>query len=161
MGLYDESLYDDDEYDGGGLVPVTALLSFGWKLEPAEEEDMAANLAYTLKVQGTDADSLVTTQAEVDASLPLDVEVAGDDTYKIAAGAVDFPLNVLDDNVDVVILIAKTALTVKFQSTTGTPFPMRAKGAILLDVKDITAVFVSNPGPQSNIRFIQGSRSGA
>ncbi len=140
---------------------VVALLSFSWDLEPLSEEDVPAQLAYTLKVQGTDVASQVTTQAEVDAALLLDVDVNGDVTYKVPAGVVDMPLNVLDDNVDIVILIAKTALTVKFQSTAGTPFPIRAKGAILLDVKDITAVYVSNPGAQSNIRFIQGSRLGA
>lgn len=157
---YDLSPYDDSVYDAEP-VEVFALLSFSWNVEPLPEEDVAAKLAYTLKVQGTDGADLVTTQAEVDADLLLDVDVAGDDTYKVPAGAVDMPLNVLDGNVDVVILIAKNELIVKFQSTVGTPFPIRAKGAVLLDVKDITAVYVSNPGQQSNIRFIQGSRSGA
>jgi hypothetical protein len=143
------------------VSPFTALLSFGWELEPKEEEEMSSQISYTLKVQGTDANSLVTTQAEVDAVLPLDMEVAGDNTYKVPAGAIDMPLNILDSNIDVVILIPKTELTVKFQSTAGTPFPLRAKGANLLDTKDIVAVFVSNPGADSNIRFIQGSRSGA
>ncbi len=143
------------------MPAVTALLSFSWSLEPKKEEEVPAQLSYTLKVQGTDPNDLVTTQLEVDADLLLDLEVAGDDTYKVPAGAVDMPLNVLDSNVDIVILVAKNALTVKFQSTSGTPFPMRAKGAILLDVKDITGVFVSNAGEQSNIRFIQGSRLGA
>lgn len=162
MAIYDESIYDDDVYDGPGLLPVVALLSFEWNLAPkTEDEDVAAQIAYTLKVQATDPDNLVTTQAEVDATIPLDMEVAGDNTYKVPAGAVDMPLQVMDNNVDIVILIPKTELTVKFQSTAGTPFPLRAKGANLIDTKDIVAVFVSNPGAESNIRFIQGSRSGA
>lgn len=161
MAIYDLSLYDQDVYDDPDMEPVVALLSFGWSLEPKKEEDVPAQLSYTLKVQGTDENDLVTTQAEVDAALLLDLDVAGDETYKVPGGEVDMPLHVMDDNVDVVILIAKTELTVKFQSTSGTPFTIRAKGAVLLDVKDITAVFVSNAGTQTNIRFIQGSRLGA
>lgn len=123
---------------------------------------MASKIAYTLKIQATDDSNLVTTQAEVDADIQLDFDVAGDNTYKIPAGAVDLPLQVMDNNVDIVALIAVSGeLTVKFQSTVGTPFPIRSKGAILMDVKDITAVFVSNPGADGKIRFIQGSRSGA
>lgn len=122
---------------------------------------MAAKLAYTLKIQATDDDNLVTTQAEVDADLVLDMDVAGDNTYKVLAGAVDMPLFVMDDNVDVVCLIPARELTVKFQDVLGTPFTLRKGGAMLIDAKDITKVFVSNSGAETKIRFIQGSRSGA
>jgi hypothetical protein len=160
-GGYDNINYDESVYDSENLADVVFLLPFSWGLEPLPEETMPAQIAYTLKVQGTDVDNNVTTQLEVDAVLLLDFEVAGDNTYKVPAGVVDMPLEVMDGNVDVVILVPKTELTVKFQSTTGTPFPLRAKGGSLLDTKDITAVYVSNPGADTNIRFIQGSRRGA
>lgn len=161
MAIYDESLYDNDVYDDQDIEPVVALLSFGWNLEPLPEEDVPAKLAYTLKIQGTDENNLVGTQAEVDAEISLDMDVNGDENYKVPAGAVDLPLHVLDGNVDVVVLIPKIEMTVKFNSVSGTPFTIRAKGAMLVDAKDITAIFVSNAGAVSNIRLIQGSRQGA
>jgi hypothetical protein len=149
MAQYDNSLslYDSiATYDGGNNA-VQAIFSHGWTLEPLPSEDeMAQTLNYELKLQQLDEDQNIIGQAEVDASISIPNDISGDDKYQIAAGAIDQSLPLNSSYVDFVLLTSGSEYTVKFNQTTGTPFTPRQDGSILLDVKNITAVYISNPG---------------
>jgi len=156
---YDEINYDQSVYDCEDLVAVDALLSFAWGLEPLPEEDcMSSQISYEFNLQGTDADGLIKTQADVSDVIGLSMDVASDDTYKIPAGEIDFPLHVIDADIDVLAIIPKGGvITAKINGVTGTPFNV---GKLLfLDGQGVTSVFVSNPGTSPvTVRAIMGAR---
>jgi hypothetical protein len=141
-------------------VDATAILTFGWDLEQITEGNSMSQLNYILKVQGVDDNNLITTQAEVDMSIVLSADVIGDNTIKIPAGSVDMPINIMNQpaGADIIIAIPSQVLTVKYQSTLGTPFPLNPASGNVLDTKGITAMFVSNAGTDATLRVIQAVR---
>lgn len=158
-GGYDEINYDESVYDNEGLEDVEALLSFAWGLEPMPEDDcMSSQLAYQLNLQATDAEGLIKTQADVSDDIPLANDVASDDTYNVPAGEIDFPIHVIDDDIDVLALIPRGGtVTVKINSLTGTPFSV--KKLLFLDGEGISTVYVSNPNTSAvKVRAVMAAR---
>ena len=156
---YDQINYDEDVYDCEGATELNILLSFAWGLEPLPEEDCnMSQVAYELNLQGTDVANLIKTQANVNDTVPLSNDVLSDDTYAIPAGTIDFPLHVIDTDIDILALIPSSGVvTVKINSLTGTPF--NVKKLMFLDGQGISAVYVSNPGASEiRIRAIMAAR---
>jgi len=156
---YDQINYDEDVYDCEGATELNILLSFAWGLEPLPEENCdMAQVAYSLNLQGTDNANLITTQADVSDAVPLSNNVLSDDTYNIPAGAIDFPLHVIDTDIDVLAVIPSSGvITVKVNELTGTPF--NVKKLLFVDGQGISAVYVSNPGSSAiRVRAIMAAR---
>ena len=58
-----------------------------------------------------------------------------------------------------VAILTNQEVVVKFNDVLGTPFTLRANGCLLIDGKNITAVYVSNSsGTQAVVRFQQAVR---
>lgn len=156
---YDEINYDESFYDCEDLADVSALLSFAWGLEPMPEEDcMASQLKYELNLQATDTEGLIKTQVDVNDSVPLANDVLSDDTYNVPGGAIDFPIHVIDADIDVLALVPKGGtLTVKINALTGTPF--NVKKLLFLDGEGVSAVYVSNPNASAvKLRAVMAAR---
>jgi hypothetical protein len=156
---YDQIDYDESVYDCEDFVDINVLLSFAWGLEPLPEvDDMSSQISYELNFQGTDAQNLIRTQADVCDTVPLANDVLSDDNYNIPAGAIDFPLHVIDADIDVLAIIPTGGtVTVKINGTTGTPF--NVKKLLFLDGEGVTSVFVSNPSLSPiKVRAVMGAR---
>jgi hypothetical protein len=157
---YDEINYDESLYDCEDFVAVESLLSFAWGLEPLPEDNaMASQISYELNLQGTDPDGLIKTQEDVSDNVPLATDVLSDDTYNIPAGTIDFPLHVIDADIDVLsIKPTGGTITVKINALTGTPF--NVKKLLFLDGEGVSAVYVSNPGTGAvKVRAIMAARN--
>lgn len=145
---YDIINYDQSFYDCQSFADVDVLLSFAWGLEPLpEDDDMASKISYELTLQGTDPDGLIKTQADVSDDLALSADILSDDTYSIPAGAIDFPLHVINSDIDVLALVPRGGVvTAKINGITGTPFNI--KKLMFLDGQGVSAVYISNPNQQ-------------
>jgi hypothetical protein len=156
---YDEINYDESFYDCEDLADVECVLSFAWGLTPLPEEDcMSSQVSYELNLQGTDPQSLIKTQADVSDTVPLANDVLSDDTYNIDSGAIDYPLHVIDADIDVLAIIPTGGnISVKINGITGTPFTI--KKLMFLDGEGVSSVYVSNPNTQSvKVRAIMAAR---
>jgi hypothetical protein len=170
VALYDEltSLYDDvSVYDSNFMGFLDVPLAFGWGLEQAVIQPLAPDtLRYFFQLQvgqwqgSSDASasgccgggstsgtkpSPLRTLATVDVQLGLSKGQGLDNTFIVPAGAVDFPLSILNVEYDFVYLeTVDGALVVKFNDPANFPMSVRVGGRLLADSAGITSVLVSN-----------------
>lgn len=142
---------------------LTASLTFSWGLEQAQEPDMTTNLAYEFKLQGTDDNNQISTQAKVDVSITLSGGVQGDQIYEVPAGAVNFPLQVINSSgVDFIMIVPTKLASIKLNDVGNTPIPaIQPNGLFVLDGAGITAIFATNPDATGamGLRLIQAKRN--
>ena len=157
---YDQINYDESVYDGCNiLAEIDVLLSFTWGLVPLPEENpMSSTLAYELNLQATDPQNNIKTQAVVTDCVPLSMDILSDDTYSLAAGVIDQPINFPNAGADVMALIPTNGMiAAKVNGLTGTPFNI--KKLFFLDGQGVTQIYVSNPNAGIvSLRVILGSR---
>lgn len=160
MAIYDDSLWDEDVWDGDEVV-VPSVLAFVWTLqpEPAQGEDMPLSVNYVLTLQRVDSDNGIRNTFDPEASITIPDNLFGDSTYCFVDGTVDKPVGLITDILDLVAISTDQEITVKFNDILGTPFTLRAGGALLIDGKNITAIFISNSsGYEAHPRIIQAIR---
>jgi hypothetical protein len=151
--FFQAAIEDSDLQDPGVLIP------FAWypTPPPPENTDMAI-LAYELNLQATNESNRIATQADVSDRFPLTSDIIADDTYALAAGTIDQPINVPASGFDTLVLIPKFGpVAAKINGTTGTPFTIRK--AMFVDGQAMSSVFLSNPNQGViNVRAILAKR---
>lgn len=161
MGIWDEGSWDEMFWDDTDRKLFASVLAFAWTLAPLPDEgdDMPLSVRYSLTVQRVDPDNGIRNQLDGAADIAVPDNIFGDNTYCVADGAVDKPLELIFSTVDLVAILTSQEVVVKFNDVLGTPFTLRAGGCMLIDGKNITAVYVSNAsGNDAVVRFQQAVR---
>lgn len=162
MARYDgTAVYDGiATYDSSSSTEVVSLITLGWTYTPSYEENiMADSLNYTVNIQRTDSDNAIRNQADASASISLPDNYVGDTTVPVVNNELDKPVALLNSVMDFFYISADKAVTVKFNSTTGTPFTLRAGGVMVVDGINLTALYLSNTsGSTAVVRIIQALR---
>lgn len=102
--------------------------------------------AHKIDLQIRDENEQIVTGEELAECLRLAGDNSSDVNYQIQPNQVDQELTLPTPTVDIIYIKGDKGLpcTVKFNSTTGTAFTIRAKGHIFMIVKNVQKVFVSN-----------------
>lgn len=117
------------------------------------------SLSYNLTLQRVDPDNGIRNQFDGDATIEIPDDIFGDSTYAFKDGDVDREIPLVDGIIDILAILTDMEITIKLNSTLGTPMTIRAGGTFLLDGKNITALFVSNAsGFDAHPRIIQSVR---
>ena len=144
------------------VATIVQTFNFIWgQTQPTPEELPMGSINYELALQRIDDYNNIITDADLTASVALPNNVASDTEALIQAGQVDQVIPMINSYVDFIMIVAPASIemTVKFNDTGGTPFTLRPGGINTLDVKNITAILVSNPSATAaSIRIIQAVR---
>lgn len=144
------------------VASIVQTFNFIWgQTQPTPEELPMGSINYELALQRIDDNNNIITDADITASVSLPNNVASDTEAQIQAGQVDQVIPMINSYVDFIMIVAPASIemTVKFNDAGGTPFTLRPGGINTLDVKNITAILVSNPSATpASIRIIQAVR---
>jgi hypothetical protein len=160
MATWDVSLWDESLWDVDPNLAAT-VLAFSWDLQPLPEEgsEMPLSVRYSLTVQRVDPDNGIRNQLDGTADIPVPDNIFGDNTYAIPDGTVDMPISLIYSTVDIVSILTSQEIVVKFNDILGTTFTLRPGGSMLIDGKNITAIYISNAsGNQAVVRVLQAVR---
>jgi hypothetical protein len=162
MANYDSGATYDEvaTYDSTDDIPVVSVITLGWQFIPEYEEHiMADSLNYTLNIQRVDTNNAIRNQADTSVSISLPDNFIGDETRALSNGQLDQPVTFLNSVMDIIYIQTDMEITVKFNAISGTPFLLRAGGSMLVDGKNLTALYLSNTsGSTAVVRVIQALR---
>ena len=120
---------------------------------------MPQSVRYSLVIHRVAQDNGIRNTMDPVAEFCIPNDIFGDTQIALNDGDVDVPIQLIGEVLDFVAIYTDQPITVKFNSTTGTPLYLRGRGALMIDSQNITGIFISNASGQvAHPRVLQAIR---
>lgn len=116
-------------------------------------------LNYVVNIQRVDASNAIRNQLDTTASISLPNNIIGDTTLALVDNQLDYHVCLIQPAMDLVFVQTDTEITVKYNTTTDTPFVLRPGGCMLVDALNLSGIYLSNTsGSIATVRILQARR---